>query len=518
MIADLFSQSAACEDQSTAWLSHQANYTSNTTGIHPSSFTESRLSSSSRSSGSISKHSPVVQEQMQNSINGDVSFKKSSTRSACLTRRWSEDVNAQNSVSLNSLPWSGAEAPQTTGCKSTLPHGHGSSCRSDKPAKGLKKALKNTPLPSTISFSSAAKREESLYKHTADWDGQSTGLLGSTGDGEVRGVALKSSKRSKRTVGSVKGAASASDEDHGDGSHISSRALFATRGRQQSSNSLTLPMPCEGMSVQAAMTCESTTVVRASTNALQCAVPESSTGNCSGAAATGAAAAAVTSSFSGPSASCTGYPTAPTVSRTPSSSFTMTDIATALRSTPEGQHPFLDMDYQRRVREYKRVQERLNEQVVQSFQNQFSSYQQAIAIKCLLNAAHRHQYRQCMDHNMTEEESKRRESEGFAGARAPSRTGRWSSRECRLVNLQWALTAKQAESDLYREGITAVQRKLSSMCLFNPDSDVRVYGDNCSMREQRCYRQHRLLVCLQHQRMRGGNPYFLEEPQKHKGS
>lgn len=206
--------------------------------------------------------------------------------------------------------------------------------------------------------------------------------------------------------------------------------------------------------------------------------------------------------------------------------FGVVDIADELRRCPGRQHPFLDMAHQRRLSDEAAARDHLNYHVVKSFQAQLSDEQQSAALKCLLNAAHRRQFAQCMARTTGDERVMTRKVEPASsasataqvsspvfpsGAQAPSDAEHWGPRQRRLIQRQWRVIAEQSECDMYREGWVPVQRKLSCMCLFNPDTDVRIYQDSTTMREQRVARQHRLLRRLHQQQLVGGNPFFLEE-------
>ncbi|KPA78638.1 hypothetical protein ABB37_06238 [Leptomonas pyrrhocoris] len=501
MVADSYGLCAACENQSAAWSRQQGNYSPVTCAVRaasPSSSTVERHShASSPSSSPIRRPHAPEQEETRNSINGDVNGKCVKTRRVRPARRWSEHVDAPTAVSFNNLLWSGAVTSQP-------PNRHDSRIRrSERTSKTASEDSSTNPSVSSSS-SSSAKLEESIYKRIVEWDLNSARLSNNACDRVVAAVSDDSpftGVRGKATTASDDG-----ESDEGSSRH-SSPALSASSESKRSSNSPSFAPLEDGVTVRAP---EAT-----SAGGLQRTPPSSPPRRCSDAAppsaTTAAEAAVMPPLYITPCVSYTESHTSSPSSSSASASFNVADIVTALRSTPADQHPFLDMQYQRNLREHEQAQEQLNQQVMQSFQTQFSSHQQAAAFKCLLNAAHRHQYHQCMARDTTKEKSRQQASDNFAGARSPSCAGRWGPRQRRLINRQWRMTAEQAECDLYREGLGAVQRKLSCMCLFNPDTDVRVYDENTNVREQRCYRQHKLLVRLQRQAMRGGNPYFLGE-------
>lgn len=463
MVASFATQNAACEDQSVAWSNQQASYA-------PIAAANHNTNSGSTHRGRRSPRD--AQNDAQNSVNNDA--KKSGNR------RWTHHVDAQAAVSLTSLMWNGADGVQTTSSV-----GSGSASKVERSSR---KAAREA--------AASAQREKAFYRRIKDWDVSTTSPAPTAADGDA------CDREVQRVVVAQEGSLAAAETKscgESDGSGGSSPALSASSGSKQSADSPVFPSLTEEVLVQAAASTTTTSVP----SVLLHTLPDVTSAAPPQVAAPSYITPCVSFTAS-PSSSPSPHPSTP--SSTPS--FTMADVAAALRSTCEDQHPFLDMQYQRSVREHERVQEQVNQQVVQSFQSQFSGMQQAAAFKCLLNAAHRRQYYQCMARDVTEESAAEAAVEG---ARSPSSAGRWGPHQRRLINRQWRVVAEQSECDLYREGLGAVQRKLSCMCLFNPDTDVRVYDENAVMREQRCYRQHKLLIRLQRQRVRGGNPYFLNE-------
>lgn len=77
------------------------------------------------------------------------------------------------------------------------------------------------------------------------------------------------------------------------------------------------------------------------------------------------------------------------------------------------------------------------------------------------------------------------------------------------INNQWRRIKLAVEQDLHIEGFVYVQRRLSCMCLFNPDTDDRHYWDNENAREQRIRRQERVLERIREQTQNGGGCFFM---------
>lgn len=490
MVAGFYTANTACEDQSTTWSNQQTNFTSvksSTCERRP------RTSGSSRRSSKTSNHhsQAVMQDEPQNSINNELnSVSGTKTR---ISRRWSEQADTQASASFNNLLWNGVKAPASTSHTPAAQHPK----TSKKTSTEDHITSPNTPTAATTAAASATQREASFYQRIAEWELNTTNPCSDNCDCEVR-TTVKTAQSQLRAEEYEGNSSSGSSSGH------SSPALSTSEeSKQSSSNSPNSPPLGDDIAVQAVAAAATENTSEALRHTLQ-EDTATVTAKTSAAAPSSMPSCALSSS----------------ASSSPSPSFTMADIVAALRSSPEDQHPFLDMHYQRNLREHERAQDHLNQQVVQSFQHQFSGQQQAAAFKCLLNAAHRWQYQQCMrrDTAAAAEERSATDSDCVSGARAPSCAGRWGPRQRRLINHQWRMTAEQAECDLYREGLGVVQRKLSCMCLFNPDTDVRIYDENCSMREQRCYRQHKLLIRLQRQRLRGGNLYFLDDLQQEAGT
>jgi hypothetical protein len=532
MVADLYFNSVACEDQSSVWSSQQTNYAPMRSATAAA---ESRLqaSSSSNNSSSSSSHASgrykssrrsqrstcVVPDEMQNSINSGMNCSRSSTKtpaagSAC---SWASQADTQTTVPFDSAPWNDAESllkqqqqrqPPQEQAFSPCSRTPFMQCINGKSERSARRSAKDKSISSSAPSSVSARHEESsFYQRITEWDPSTTTPSSNSCNREVQHVKVATTECAKESSSSCCSSGSCSP------------ALSAFDEPKQNSNSPNSPsliesvVPVRPVDVdveEAAVPAEVSSGVLPHTYSEEAAATPAD--------AAPAATTVPVPSYITPRASYNESHSCNSASPGPSLSLTMADIVAALRSAPEDRHPFLDMDYQRHLRENVRVQEQLNHHVVVSFQNQLTGEQQAAAFKCLLNAAHRRQYQQCMSRDATERNAQQQQQqqlngEELSGARAPSCAGRWGPRQRRLINRQWRMTAEQAECDLYREGLGAVQRNLSCMCLFNPDTDVRVYNENCNMREQRFHRQHKLLIRLQRQRVRGGNPYFLEDTQ-----
>ncbi|ORC92742.1 uncharacterized protein TM35_000034950 [Trypanosoma theileri] len=167
------------------------------------------------------------------------------------------------------------------------------------------------------------------------------------------------------------------------------------------------------------------------------------------------------------------------------------EIRDLLICTPLDQHPFFNMDKQRSLVESERSQRQYEFFISMGQRNTLPLNEQNISSKSLLNEAHRVHVSLVRRHNKTCQDK-----------------GLPMKNE-KEINRQWRCIESAVERDLYMEGTVFVQRRLSCMCIFNPDSDERPYWDSEHTREQRLQRQGRVLERLAQQAQHGQDPFFL---------
>ena len=173
------------------------------------------------------------------------------------------------------------------------------------------------------------------------------------------------------------------------------------------------------------------------------------------------------------------------------------------------EHPFLCIEDQAAMIASHRSQTLYDFCSSMTNQSALGSEELSISAKILLNEAHRQQ--------------KRRHASLIPAVRlggmhllpshlrsVPSNSSMFSNPDQRRV--MWERVANHVARDLYVEGHSFVQRRLSCMCIFSVTRDERLYHDNDSERMQRLARQERLLAEIQEQAMQGGSRYFLDLP------
>lgn len=165
-------------------------------------------------------------------------------------------------------------------------------------------------------------------------------------------------------------------------------------------------------------------------------------------------------------------------------------IHDALKRTPDGFHPFLNMDEQRLMIGNERMQRRYEFFLSAGRRAAVPAGDLGALSKSLLREAHRVHISLVRRHNKTccEKSLPMKNEEE--------------------INSQWRRIESAVEQDLYLEGFVHVQRRLSCMCLFNPDTDERPYWDNESAREQRLRRQERILERIKEQAQSGGGCFL----------
>ncbi|RNF01070.1 uncharacterized protein Tco025E_08663 [Trypanosoma conorhini] len=171
------------------------------------------------------------------------------------------------------------------------------------------------------------------------------------------------------------------------------------------------------------------------------------------------------------------------------------EVYERLRKTPLEIHPFLDMNEQRLLLENERVQRHYDVFLSMGQKHARPLNELGAFSRCLLNEAHRVHVSLVRRYNKTCQEKSlppKNETE---------------------INHQWQCIKLAVEQDLYMEGFAAVQRRLSCMCIFNPNTDERPYGDNENVRHQRLLRQECVLNRLMAQSRKGGS-LFLDLQQQ----
>ncbi|RNF05331.1 hypothetical protein TraAM80_04638 [Trypanosoma rangeli] len=168
------------------------------------------------------------------------------------------------------------------------------------------------------------------------------------------------------------------------------------------------------------------------------------------------------------------------------------EVYELLRKTTVEMHPFLDMNEQRLLVENERMQKHYELFISMGQKHTRPLNELSIFSRCLLNEAHRVHISLVRRYNKTCQEKSlplKNEQE---------------------INHQWQCIKLAVEQDLYMEGFAAVQRRLSCMCIFNPSTDERPYGDNEHVRHQRLLRQECVLSRLMAQAREGGSMLFLD--------
>lgn len=149
-------------------------------------------------------------------------------------------------------------------------------------------------------------------------------------------------------------------------------------------------------------------------------------------------------------------------------------------------HPFLDIEAQRVMLDYEKQQRQSEFVCRMNMETMLHGDSQELAVKLLMNEAHR-QHR----------------------ARIAKKQSPLEKDDCDLL---WLRLAKPVLRDFHLEGHAFVQRKMSCMCMFNPLTDDRIYGDSDNDRVERLARQSRVLQTLRAQAKTGGSAYFLQKP------
>ncbi|KEG08074.1 hypothetical protein DQ04_08071030 [Trypanosoma grayi] len=167
------------------------------------------------------------------------------------------------------------------------------------------------------------------------------------------------------------------------------------------------------------------------------------------------------------------------------------EIDEGLRNTALDVHPFLNMDEQRSLVENERMQRQYEYFISIGQKNALPPNEVGVSSKSLLNEAHR-----------THISLVRRYNKMCGEKSLPTK-------DEEAINHQWRCIESSVERDLYMEGFVFVQRRLSCICIFNPDSDERPYWDNEDFREQRLIRQGKVLERLAEQARKGRNPFFV---------
>ncbi len=180
------------------------------------------------------------------------------------------------------------------------------------------------------------------------------------------------------------------------------------------------------------------------------------------------------------------------------------EIRPLLEATDE--HPFLSLEDQIAAVANHRAQCLYDFCTSMTNQAALNPDDQAVAAKILVNEAHRLQ-------------AKRHASQVPVGAiggmgMLPSHLRSTSSLPSKMPPSQrrvmWERVGNNVARDLYVEGHSFVQRRLSCMCIFSVTKEDRMYHDNDSERMQRLARQERLLAEIKLQAMQGGNKYFYQ--------
>ena len=155
------------------------------------------------------------------------------------------------------------------------------------------------------------------------------------------------------------------------------------------------------------------------------------------------------------------------------------DGSASQSSADDREHPFLDLDAQRMQVEYEKQQQLAEYCARMSAEQQLTCEEQMAALKMVMHEAHRLQ----------------RAKEQLPTA------------DC---DTQWKHIGSSAVRDCYVEGHTFVQRRLSCMCIFNPNGGVKQYIDSDLDRLKRQANQQAILNTLRLQSARGDENLFLK--------
>ncbi|EKG02683.1 hypothetical protein TCSYLVIO_006289 [Trypanosoma cruzi] len=172
------------------------------------------------------------------------------------------------------------------------------------------------------------------------------------------------------------------------------------------------------------------------------------------------------------------------------------ELYESLRTTSSNLHPFFDMNEQRLMVENERMQRHYELFLSMGQKNAPPLNVLSILSKSLLNEAHR------VHVSLVRRYNKKCHEKALP------------LKNEREINRQWQHIKLAVEQDLYMEGFVAVQRRLSCMCIFNPDTDERLYGDNENARQQRLLRQKCVLDHLAAQTREGGGLFYSPELQR----
>lgn len=147
----------------------------------------------------------------------------------------------------------------------------------------------------------------------------------------------------------------------------------------------------------------------------------------------------------------------------------------------DGSHPYLDMEAQQMQVMHER-QQRLSEYCARmSAEQALTPAQQTVALKLVMHEAHRLQrQRDVLDPD--------------------------------TCDRMWKQIASSAVRDMFVEGHTFVQRRLSCMCIFNPHGGKKEYVDSDVDRLRRQSNQQAVLKALRMQAACGGSSAFLKAP------
>ncbi|CAD2222352.1 hypothetical protein AGDE_14843 [Angomonas deanei] len=169
---------------------------------------------------------------------------------------------------------------------------------------------------------------------------------------------------------------------------------------------------------------------------------------------------------------------------------TFDEIKEALRSC-EG-HPFLNIKHQQTLRDLERMSTHVAEYTRLTNETAIRGEDRSLSLKILVREAHRLH---------------------IARVRRQIQEGKRSENALTIdeINSQWHEIADQMAVACDAGSYEFLQRRLSCMCVFNSQSDLRVYSDNDGFRIGKVNRQRDVLARLQAQEEKGGNSFFLEQ-------